>query len=348
MPAHGWDPDWPSVPVSTFSVSENNTASLAAPFQGNVCGRPGMSDCSGGAPGRPRPVPLDLRSITGRASVGSRSPTLTMKRAGKVVWLEAKGGGGEPHIVERGAIREWSSQSRRTCVRQISAAPWERYPWVLFGGLTYPGKEAVGFIPSDGRACQAHWKAFEKRWAREWGKPRGFWKREFQAREGEWEHPWQRCAPHFHFWVVVEGRLLDVQPERPEFEEWVKSTWAEVVGSGSPDHFEHGASCELMREGGDGVVGYVKGYLRKHADKEYQNQVPDGFENPGRFWGWMGGFRPEWEVEELSPGEFVRVRRVARRFLRSRGVRVRQRGRDVCGMVAICRAGFVNQIREVL
>ncbi len=141
----------------------------------------------------------------------------------------------------------------------------------------------------------------------------------------------RRGAVHFHLWVCVRESSLSYE-EIHDRRVWCSREWFEVAGSGSQAHLCAGTQVKLL-VGSDErqhAVNYFKGYLsRKSKAKEYQNRVPDGFSDPGRFWGAIGGFAPEWSDDQpLKPRQFVRVRRLLLKLLQSRNRRRRLRSRS--------------------
>lgn len=138
--------------------------------------------------------------------------------------------------------------------------------------LTYPLD-----YPTDGRETKRHLDLM-KRWLKRHGVARGFWFYEFQV----------RGAPHFHAFIssFPRGGV-----------EAVSAAWYQIVNSGDEKHLAwhngqlSGRKClELMR---NPLAASV--YATKYASKMNQKEVPEGFENVGRFWGQWGDFRPVWK-----------------------------------------------------
>lgn len=217
-------------------------------------------------------------------------------------------GGPEDGGGKRGRIVALSRASRSRLV--LVARNSE--PLKIFVTLTYPRE-----FPADGRVVKAHLRAFTMRIRRRWPDTRGLWWLEFQ----------QRGAPHFH--LVLAGERSDVEVLR----EWVALAWYEVVGSGDPKHLSAGTSVEWWRSS-SGTLGT---YVAKEAAKWVQKQVPEDFENVGRFWGQFGGVQvPRRDVVaprgELAPA--VRVVRAAEASKRRRaGLSARSDG-GVVGFTA--------------
>lgn len=137
--------------------------------------------------------------------------------------------------------------------------------------LTYPSD-----YPNNGRETKRHLDLM-KRWLKRHGVKRGFWFGEFQG----------RGAHHFHLFLssFPRGGV-----------EAVSKAWYQIVNSGDPKHLAwhngllSGRKClELMR---NPLAASV--YATKYASKMEQKEIPEGFENAGRFWGQWGDFRPVW------------------------------------------------------
>jgi hypothetical protein len=129
--------------------------------------------------------------------------------------------------------------------------------------LTYPAE-----YPIDGRVIKQHLRVFLqriKRLAESNGRNQSssFWFLEFQ----------QRGAPHFHIFTTETI---------PYF--WIASTWFDIVGSGDRRHLHAGTRIEKLKAGKKGVIVYAKKYARKQEQKE----VPENYQNVGRFWGIHG------------------------------------------------------------
>jgi len=140
--------------------------------------------------------------------------------------------------------------------------------------LTYPG-----FYPTNGKQVKEHLRRFLQEVRREYcrelkangtvgvdrltSEHSSFWFLEFQS----------RGAPHFHIFTTWS-------PSK----EWVSKHWYEIVGSEDVRHLHAGTRVEFLREGKAGTVAYAS----KYAVKMEQKQVPEGFENVGRFWGVFG------------------------------------------------------------
>ena len=101
---------------------------------------------------------------------------------------------------------------------------------------------------------------------------------------------------------------------------WVHETWHRLAGYGQEAHYFFGAHCQEYE-------GSPLAYLLKEcfgAGKEYQNIPPPGF-HTGRWWGFSGGLKPVWDEVELTWEQGVKVRRLLRGYLRSKGYRSKVR-----------------------
>jgi hypothetical protein len=152
--------------------------------------------------------------------------------------------------------------------------------------LTYPRE-----FPQDGRTVKRHWAAFRHWLTRR--RVRGEWFLEFQ----------KRGAPHFHVFV---DRFVDYQE--------VAAAWYRIAGGGDRLHLAAGTRVEQLRE-----VYAAARYAEKYAVKAEQKEVPEGFEEVGRFWGTFGGLKVE-EVTsaEGTMAEMAPVVRVARNAYNAR------------------------------
>lgn len=217
--------------------------------------------------------------------------------AGGVVWLIGSSGlGHRSHRpIKRGQIVEWSVGSRRRMLRTMLAV--EFGDDVLMVTLTYPGTGSL--VPHDGAVVHRHLSRFLARWRRRWGRPRGWWKLEFQ----------RRGAPHFHVFVEPPAGAELIVLRR-----WVSETWWEVAGQGDADHLRAGTQVVPWR---GSPVAYAWKYALGRGEKEYQHVVPADFANVGRWWGLIG-IAPRWVSIALDRSQFLKVRRALKRWRRAR------------------------------
>jgi hypothetical protein len=167
---------------------------------------------------------------------------------------------------KRGKITGFSKKSCSRLESHVRNLPDNSI--VSFLTLTYP-KE----FPTNGPQVKRHLKNMK-----EWLKRRGIagvWFLEFQS----------RGAPHFHAFMTGY-----VEPDR------VAKAWDKIVSSGDPKHYQwhsgelSGRPCiELFRN-----AHAASAYATKYATKTYQKDVPEEFQDVGRFWGCWGKLRPVW------------------------------------------------------
>jgi hypothetical protein len=217
-------------------------------------------------------------------------------------------------------ITEWSRKSRSRMFRAFSELDYgpllERSGIPAMVTLTLPGDWLT--VAPNGKEFKKLLKKFRKRWERAWDLPvLGLWKLEFQL----------RGAPHFHlFTVVPDGRTS----EGKQFREWLSATWAAVVAHPDPEEYRR---HQLAGTGVDYAAGLrsrdprrIAIYFSKHglfASKNYQNLVPEEWQEPGkgpgRFWG-VWGLKRCARAVEVSPQAATQAARVMRRWARSQGI----------------------------
>jgi len=203
----------------------------------------------------------------------------------------------------RGEVGGFSRKSRMRLMKVCAAIPWGLFETRVFTTLTYP-KE----FPADGRRVKRHLGAFRRRFERRYGKQGVVWKLEFQA----------RGAPHFHLLLSLPASVDLVQ-----FRAWLSAAWFEIVGSGDLKHLSAGTQAAIA----DTDCGRYFAYgVKSMGSKEYQNQVPEGFEKVGRFWG-AWNISPEWRGAEITERDFVELRRRMCAWSNSRNGYVPRRSR---------------------
>jgi len=247
-------------------------------------------------------------------------------------------------------VVEWSRRSRS---RMVEAFANLDYRPMLREGTT-PGMVTVSYpgdwlaVAPSGPVAKRHLDNLRRAWTHAFGwSPVGLWKMEFQG----------RGAPHFHSYLPVPVHGPDGEP----FVVWLARTWARIVGAcetcetcgARSDRCGDwrcivctGVRCCVApsserirnRHAGTGVdfgaasrfldprrlALYFLGHSTKGPDgKEYQHQVPEQWQEPGkgpgRFWGFWGLDRAQVDVD-LSWREFCHLRRVMRRVARARSV----------------------------
>lgn len=197
---------------------------------------------------------------------------------------EAKQSGGL-----RSRITKFSFASRQ----RLIAACRNREDFNGFITLTYPDETyaetaAGGNYMLSGKVVKEHLRRF-RQWLtrREIG---GIWFLEFQ----------RRGAPHFH---LVTTRALDSSES-----EAAKRYWAKLVGSECPHHKEMGVNAQVMRK-----AHAAGAYAAKYSAKDEQKQVPEHYQDVGRFWGMFGLDDQETVYKTVTVRQILELTRLARR-----------------------------------
>lgn len=258
-------------------------------------GGPGVSGGSDGGDDDPFRI---IGHITPRAARGVKG--FVMKSGYGVIDVVGMGGvspGEKDDRPKRGEVSAWSRRSRSRLRRNVEAINWDEVPRLHHIVLTWANE-----LPADGAEAHRQVEAFWKRWHREFGvRFAGVWKVEFQ----------KRGAIHYSMWGSgPEG--VDTM----ELWAWVRKAWTDIAGGDSEWHELYGARVQPWA-GSPGI------YMQKElfgGGKEYQNIAPEGY-HVGRWWGFVGGLKPVWDDLELSFEQGVKVRRMVRRYLRSKGYR---------------------------
>ena len=159
-------------------------------------------------------------------------------------------------------IREFSYKSRKNLMFVASNTE------VIFKvvlTLTFPT-----WFPTNGKIIKKMLRKFLNHLLKHFDGLEYLWFCEFQ----------ERGAPHFHV-------LLSCKEYSVEFAHWVAFEWFMIVGSRDWEHLKTGTRTEKIREQEGG-----KRYAVKYGAKMKQKEVPEGFENVGRFWGHSKGVKP--------------------------------------------------------
>lgn len=193
-------------------------------------------------------------------------------------------------------IGTFSRASRRHLLRLLQSLDQRQLVGLpLFVTLTYPDT-----WPDNPTVWKTQLDTLSKRLARRYPQMIAIWKLEAQ----------QRGAPHYHL-IVFNVRFIDYQ--------WLAQAWFEIVGSGNPKHLQAGTEVRRVKSW-RGVMSYAAKYVAKPNE-----QLPAGWPaHVGRWWGVLGrGKLPQvWHEQTMSFHEFYQVRRILRRYLRSRGVQM--------------------------
>lgn len=158
----------------------------------------------------------------------------------------------------RGKVDSFSKKSRQRL--RFTAANSDQ-PLVSQFCLTYHEN-----IPTDGRTCKRHLDILLK-----------FLRRQIQGLAYLWVLEFQkRGAPHFHL-------FLSIPPDR-ELQGKLASRWRQITGETEKhERFHAHEDNWISWEMGSGA------YLCKYLDKAAQKDVPDNFQDVGRFWGCTRG-----------------------------------------------------------
>lgn len=259
--------------------------------------------------------------------------TVPKRRDGRRFWVQVAAGtvalcstGNTPpfgDVTARGEVHGWSAASRRRMMRtfaELDFAPMEQLDGIpAMVTLTLPG-DWVTVAPT-AASFKRHFLTWRKRYARTWGTAwTGLWKLEFQ----------RRGAPHLHLYQVVpRGTVAIPGDAAADFRRWLGWSWADVVAHPDPDerrrHRLAGTGIDLIAGMKASDPKRLAVYFSKHSSpasgernpKEYQHQVPPEWAaRPGRFWGYIG-LEKRVATTELSTEDFIRARRLLRRWSRA-------------------------------
>lgn len=196
----------------------------------------------------------------------------------------------------RGKIKGFSRKSRnrlRIQIFSLKIAP------LHFQTLTYP-KE----WPVDSTEWKRHLDNMEKAIKRQFPGSWFYWKLE----------PQKRGAPHFHLLGTINLNGWSISSYRT----WLSETWFRIVGSNDILHLRAGTQCKKIK----GTTRQLNYYVTKYLGKEVE--LID-WESPGRFWGKSGDVPSSPSlVVDLDKSEFILMRRLLRRWVRSQGSRCRK------------------------
>jgi hypothetical protein len=236
-------------------------------------------------------------------------------------YMVAHDGAKPPEPIPSREIKGWSQQSRANMVRalaELDYAPMFTDPSKLpaMVTLTYPGDWLT--VAPNGKAVKKHFIRWRKRYFRAWGvEIVCVWKLEFQ----------RRGAPHLHLWTVPpHGLTKDGQ----NFRAWLSTSWAAVVAHPDPEEYRNHLAAGTGVDYAEGLRASdprrLAVYFSKHGGysaKEYQNIVPEPWQEPGqgpgRFWGYYG-LKRRTAVVDVTPADAVEVARIVRRWSKSQRV----------------------------
>jgi len=201
----------------------------------------------------------------------------------------------------RGEISKLSSASAKRCLTVFRALS-EKFKVMVT--LTYPA-EYRGLL--DGKTSKKHLHRFIDWLQVKLGKELVYaWVLEFQ----------KNGNPHYHLLLSHQVEWKDVAFE-----------WFKIVGSGLEKHLEAGTRVEAILSG-LACSDYVGRYLGKVKQKD----VPEGFQNVGRFWGYRRGSVEKVDVEMVYPDresakrDTRLIRKARKAALRGHGIKWKWRG----------------------
>ncbi|WP_144268198.1 hypothetical protein [Demequina sp. NBRC 110055] len=247
----------------------------------------------------------------------------------------------------RGQITGWSKRSRARMAEacaQLDLGEWLDEPGALaMLTLTMPGNWKS--LAGSGAEFKKIMKRFRDRWAYKLGELKCVWKLEFQ----------ERGAPHLHLLVRVPDEIDGRKPEL-----WIADQWIAACGTVGADarkqRAAHYPSANRPRGCLDIVDQWsdhrrIASYFNKHAaktgdGKEYQHDVPELWQRPGkgpgRFWGYWGLERAR-EVVPVTRNAWMKIRRELRKLAEARNAAVQLRRLEHAGIpVARARLSRIN------
>jgi hypothetical protein len=283
----------------------------------------------------PGVVSLGWPDVARRERTAERAQETARKRASELARYRAEYCDDPAELEPTRVVQEWSAKSRSRMTRvlaELDYAPLLRMKLRLpMTTLTYPGQWLI--VAPTGKAVKKHMDTFYKRFARAWGfEWLGIWKLEFQRRGAPHIHLWgpQPEGPAGEFRQITQVRYRPAVGDGLAYKQWLSVVWADIVGHPDPEqrrrHELAGTGVDLKE--GDRMTDpkRLAVYFSKHGSygaKEYQNEVPIEWQEPGcgpgRFWGYKGLEKATAGVE-LAPADAVFAARTLRRLARSQGV----------------------------
>jgi hypothetical protein len=211
----------------------------------------------------------------------------------------------------RSSISSFSRQSRTRLLFQARNIPdLQSILTFTVPAAEYAETATGGNYMNDGAVFKQH-----ARRLRQWLTYRGMygvWFLEFQ----------ERGAPHLHILVS------QVLTEKQKYD--LHKYWYKLIGSNCPHHRQRGVDIQELRK-----KEAAGGYAAKYSAKQDQKQVPDGYQNVGRFWGKFGEVPGAEERYHTSVSEIQTLCRIATRWskaqARAKGYKVKMRGRGISG-----------------
>lgn len=153
--------------------------------------------------------------------------------------------------------------------------------------------------PNSGPTVKKHRKLFIESLQREYKGINWTWRLGFQQERGK---KGLGYAPHFHF---MTDRFVN--------KDWIADTWARIVGSADINHRKVSTHVDKIRNT-DGIINYMVNYMAKDAE----TNVPEGFEDVGRFWGMKRGIVECEEYRKILPARLqARATRLFKRWYKA-------------------------------
>jgi hypothetical protein len=198
---------------------------------------------------------------------------------------------------KRGKISVYSEKSKR---RYRFLLRNTRKIWSHEMEVGYPAD-----FPMNGKKVKRDIKLLKESLEKEYPGIAWTWRLGFQKRK----------APHVHF-------LTD----RPIAYKWLARRWFEIVGSGDPRHLKAGTHVDRIKN-----VGQMINYMVTYMADDKETEVPEGFEDVGRFWGVKRGTVEYEEFKKIALyGVTSRSLRLFRRWAkaeyRSMGIKWKWQG----------------------
>ena len=174
-----------------------------------------------------------------------------------------------------------------------------------------------------GKDCKKHWDTLLKRIRRKYPDIYGLWFFEFQ----------KRGAPHFHF---LTNHYIDSS--------WLRRNWNDIVDPENAVHMRYGADSQKLRK-----PHAAGAYAAKYTAKSEQKQVPEGFQDVGRFWGIFGVAKTAKLHFAVGNKEFFNLIRMIRKGYRKHVQtygRYKKHGKGLVGFTAYDCSGLLRQYLE--
>jgi hypothetical protein len=206
-----------------------------------------------------------------------------------------------PLVCARKAIVEFSPKSRNRLKRLVVSL---ETPPSHFITLTYHHVVTA-------RESKKHLERFRKRFEAQFPKGWAIWKIEPQCKRG---FRGLGFVPHYHLLAWAPG-ITD-----RALQAWISTIWWECCGKFSDEHRRAGTNVRLV-QGRDVINKYLSKYFGKVQDLP---DIEGLWKDPGRFWGKIGKANlilQEMKTCVLSADEYHQVKRLVRRWLKSKGCR---------------------------